>query len=335
MSDRNPTLGARRDAYAVVIGIGRYRDPKIRQLNYACADARALRDILVDPNLGAFPPENVKLLLDDGADLRSIKGAIGKWLFQQAGQQSTVVIFFAGHGGLEPDKEGREKDGMAKYLLPWDSEPDDLFSTGLPDTEFRRLLSAVRAEAAVVFLDACYAAGVTPRGVRNIGIVENVYARLSQGKGRIVIASAQPNEQSWEDDGFGHGIFTYHLLEALRGEGGRDDDGCVSAFEVFHHLQRRVPESARRLCNSIQQPLLCGEETGSIILTLAPPGQARPSPPTEAPVARMLDNPRATPMPPARSASPGPGAGSRFCVGCGSAIDPRNAFCIRCGRRLK
>jgi uncharacterized caspase-like protein len=163
----------RRDAYAVIVGIGCYRDAQVRRLNYARDDAIALRDVLVDPEFGAFPEENVKLLLDADAGLRAIKGAVGKWLFQSAGPQATAIVFFAGHGGLEPDKEGHERDGLAKYLLPWDAEPEDLFSTGLSDSEFRRLLNAIKAQSVVVFLDACYAAGVTPRGGRNVAVVEN------------------------------------------------------------------------------------------------------------------------------------------------------------------
>jgi uncharacterized caspase-like protein len=330
MAEATSRAGAERDAYAVIVGIGRYRDSQIRQLKYACADAKALRDTLVDPSLGAFPEQNVKLLLDEEASLRNLKGAIGKWLFQQTRPESTVVIFFAGHGGLESDKEDRERDGLAKYLLPWDAERDDLFSTGLCHTEFQRLLAAVKSQSVVVFLDACYAAGVTAYGSRNIGIVEDVHARMAQGHGRLVIASAEPNQQSWEDDGLRHGIFTFHLLEALRGEGERDEDGCVSAVEVFRHLQRRVPDSARKLCNSNQQPVLRGEESKSIVLTLvagmSPQATMKAhAPPPASPT---------TPAPRSRRTLDESEAGQRFCIACGTPIAPRQRFCTRCGRSV-
>ena len=312
-----------RDAYAVIVGIGQYRDAQVRRLNYARDDAKALRDVLVDPEYGAFPEENVRLLLDGEASLRAIKGAIGSWLFKSAGPQATAIVFFAGHGGLEPDKEGRERDGLAKYLLPWDAEPEDLFSTGLSDSEFRRLLNAIQAQSVVVFLDACYAAGVTPRGGRNVGVVENPFARLSQGRGRLVIASAQPNQQSWEDDSLRHGIFTHHLLEALRGEGDRDADGCVSAYEVFAHLQRRVPESARRLSNSVQQPMLCGEESRSIILTMTPGRRQGPGGSTGSSGSGGTSRDGGT------AAST-----RRFCIACGAPIAVQQQFCTGCGKRL-
>ena len=320
-------MNPNRDAFAIIVGIGAYRDPKIPPLTYARADAMGLRDVLVDPALGAFPEQNVKLLLDTDATLRSIKGAIGKWLFAQAGRSSTVVVFFAGHGGLESDKAGQEKDGLAKYLLPWDADVDDLFSTGLSDAEFQRLLSAIQASSVVVFLDACYAAGVTAQGARNVAIVGNPYARLSEGRGRLVIASAQPNQRSWEHASLGHGIFTYHLIEALRGRADRNEDGCVSAFEVFTHLQQRVPESARRLSNSIQEPMLCGAESRSIILTVTPDWLKHPKAPMPrlpAGDASMAVGRDATTEAPAR----------RFCTGCGAAIAAGKSFCTSCGKRV-
>src|SRR6185312_14792677 len=90
----SPPMKPQRDAYAVIVGIGCYRDAQVRRLNYARDDAIALRDVLVDPEFGAFPEENVKLLLDADAGLRAIKGAIGKWLFQSAGPQATAIVFF-------------------------------------------------------------------------------------------------------------------------------------------------------------------------------------------------------------------------------------------------
>ena len=47
-------------------------------------------------------------------------------------------------------------------------------------------------------MDACYAAGVS-EGARDIGLVESPHKKLAEGRGRIVIASAQPNQRSWED----------------------------------------------------------------------------------------------------------------------------------------
>ena len=100
-----------------------------------------------------------------------------------------------------------------------------------------------------------------------MGIVGNPFSRLAEGEGRIVIASAKPNQRSWEDPGLGHGIFTFHLIDALHGKADADNDGYVSVMEIFKYLERNVPQSVRLLANSVQEPLLCGDITKDIILT--------------------------------------------------------------------
>ncbi|MFY9269455.1 MAG: caspase family protein [Candidatus Manganitrophaceae bacterium] len=254
-------------AYALVIGIGTYRHPGIRPLRFTHADAGAFSKLLLDPERAGFPEENVKVLLDEEATLFNVKHAISDWLYEEASGDSTVIVYFSGHGGLESDRTGEEADGIAKYLLPWDANPENLFASALSNNDFNRLLRTIRAKRRVIFMDACYAAGVTQAGAKDVGIIGNPYGRLTEGEGRVVIASAQPNQRSWEDERIGHGIFTYHLIEALQGKADVDDDGRVSILEAFKYLERMVPESARRLARSEQSPLLCGDISKDIILT--------------------------------------------------------------------
>jgi Caspase domain/zinc-ribbon domain len=257
-----------RACYGLVVGIGRYQDPKIPTLRFTGADAQAFYDHLVAPERAGFSADKVRLLLNEQATRRNIEKSISGWLFQNVGPDSTVVVFFAGHGGLESDKTGTEKDGVSKYLLPWDADPDDLFASGLSNTRFHELLNTIKAQRLVVFMDACYAGGVT-EGARDIGLVESPYHRMAEGRGRMVIASAQPNQRSWEDEMLGHGIFTYHLLEALQGKADTDNDGCASVMDIFRYLQETVPATARRVSQSLQEPLLFGDQISKeVVLTV-------------------------------------------------------------------
>src|ERR1041385_4843930 len=105
--------GSTDSGYALITGIGTYRDPRIPRLRFTRCDAEALARLLIDPSRAAFPEKNVQTLLDEQATLRNIKSAISGWLFNRAGADSTVIVFFAGHGGQESDKTGAEKDGIA------------------------------------------------------------------------------------------------------------------------------------------------------------------------------------------------------------------------------
>lgn len=255
-------------AYALIVGIGRYQDPAIRPLEYTHADAEAFFRLLTDPRRCGIPEENIKLLLDEHATLFNIKHAISGWLYQHAAPESSVIVFFAGHGGVESDRTGSEPDGLAKYLLPWDTRLNNLFASGLSNSEFHLLLKTIKAQRLVIFMDACYSGGVAEKGGRDLGIVGNPYKHLAEGQGRLVIAASKPNQRSWEDETIGHGIFTHHLIEALSGKADADGDGYVSIMEVYKYLERNVPLTARRLARGTQEPLLCGNIARDIILTV-------------------------------------------------------------------
>jgi len=253
-------------AYALVVGIGSYEDERIGKLNYTHADARAFAGLLLDPKKAALPESNVRLLLDREATLLNIKRSISGWLFQNATPDSTVLIFFAGHGHVEIDRGGG--DGHLEYLLPWDADPENLFASSLSNVDFHRLLGTIKSDRLVVFMDACHSGGVADRGSRDIGLAHDPAAWLTEGEGRVVITAAKASQLSWEDDTIGHGVFTHHLLEALTGAADADGDGRVSVWEVYKYLERHVPQSARRLKNTVQEPFLSGALAKDIILSV-------------------------------------------------------------------
>ena len=256
--------------YALIIGIGAYQDENIRGLRYTEADARAFYDMLTDPERAGFPPANVKLLLDEQATMFNVRDAMSRWLFSRAQPDSTVIVFFAGHGHAERDRTGTEEDGFAKYLLPWDTKTENLMASAISNVDFKRLLSTIKARRLVTFLDACYSGGLANADARDVGVLDASVQPLGVGKGRLTIAAAQPNQRSYEDEALGHGIFTHHLIKALRGDADSDQDGCVTVMEVFKYLEKSVPSSVRRLKAEEQNPVLAGSITDDITLTINP-----------------------------------------------------------------
>jgi hypothetical protein len=120
---RQPT----QDRWAVVVGIGGHDSADIPKLRYAVPDADAIFQVLTGP--AGFKKEHVLLLTDRTErkpTLRNIRWALGTFLSRSARKDDTVVIFFAGHGAPETDPRGLERDGLAKYLIPSDADPDDL-----------------------------------------------------------------------------------------------------------------------------------------------------------------------------------------------------------------
>jgi formylglycine-generating enzyme required for sulfatase activity len=266
--------------WAVIIAIGEYQDPSIPPLGLTLNDAHEVHALLTDPQRGGVPRANALLVTGKDATLRGIKQAIGDWLYRRAGVQDTVLIYYAGHGGVEKDRAGQERDGLAKYLLPWDADRGNLFATGLATDELGRMLAAVAAERLVVILDSCYAGG-TARGGRGVvqpgtradTIADTANERLA-GSGRVVLAASRPDQVSMELARLRHGVFTYHLLEGLRGQADANGDGVVTLLEVYAHLARTVPATVRAE-GGRQEPMMNGTLAGDLGLAREPGALAR------------------------------------------------------------
>ena len=128
--------GVRGDKLAVIVGVNEYKDAAVRDLSYAAQDARAVYEVLTDPQRGAFEPGNVHLLTDDSpADHQPTRVNILRWLnvaCQLAEAQDTVLFYFGGHG-------------IPDYLLAQDTQltlPQDTVRTARVQGDTRCLQGA-------------------------------------------------------------------------------------------------------------------------------------------------------------------------------------------------
>lgn len=256
------------NAYALIVGISKYKDPNISELRFTRADAEGIFQLFTDPNIAGIKPDKIKILLDEEATRFNIKNAISSWLFKNTDEESIVIIYFAGHGGVEEDRLGIEKDKLSKYLIPYDAVLEDLFSSAISNRDFNELLLTIKSKKLVIFMDTCYSGGVSEQKSRDLKITEDPYEKLGEGEGRIVIAASQPDQRSFEDSRIGHGVFTYDLLEALSGKADRDNDGYVTVLDAFRYLQEEVPKDAMRLAGGKQEPLMRGDITRDIVLSV-------------------------------------------------------------------
>ena len=83
--------------HGLVVGIEHYKDTRLN-LRCARADAQAVYDLMIDPEIGMFPKENVKLLLDAEATREQVWRALGN-LRRAANPQDTVWIVLLGPWG--------------------------------------------------------------------------------------------------------------------------------------------------------------------------------------------------------------------------------------------
>jgi hypothetical protein len=263
------------DRWAVVVGVGRYESPDIPRLRYAVPDAEAIYQLLTGP--AGFRKEHVLLLTDTSEKkptLRNIKWALGTFLARSAKKQDMVLVFFAGHGAPEVDPRGIERDGLAKYLVPIDAEPDDLYSTALPMDELQTIFGRIEAERVVVFLDSCYSGAgggrtFTSKKVRASYLDDLFLERLARSKGRAIVTASRPTEVSLELGELGHGLFSYYLIEGLKGAADLNRDGIVALQELYEYVEQQVAQKSRAVGGN-QHPMMKGELEGLLPLTKVP-----------------------------------------------------------------
>jgi len=255
-----------RTVWAVVVGINTYS--RLPNLKYATFDAKAIFNWLTTIN--RIPAENVTLLLNEQATLMNLRSILGTRIKRVAGKDDTVLIYFAGHGSVERDANSPDGDGLEKYILTYDTDPKDLYATAMPMREIAYIFNRIRSERLIFIVDACYsgASGGRTIGVANLraNLSESYLDRLSSGKGKIIITASGANEVSAEKDNLGHGVFTYYLLEGLRGKADVDRDGLITVDEAYRYVSKIVPQET----GQEQHPVKKGEIEGQLMIGIVP-----------------------------------------------------------------
>jgi len=187
-----------------------------------------------------------------------------------------VVIYYSGHGGQGQDLDGDEEDGTDEYYIPYDFVVGDLFGTAIRDDVFGNWMNSIRSKHVVIFLDSCFSGGATKaiKGTTPPGYKapanNSVFNDFSL-EARVLIAASQENQFSFESDELQHGVFTYYLLEALKGAGDLDGDGEIKADEVYRYVKPKVKEYVmQHWPGYVQTPL----EKGTIDPVVVPPREA-------------------------------------------------------------
>ena len=246
-----------KNRWAVVVGISKYQYAKkgIPPLQYAHNDAQSFMDFLYSPQGGGFKQANTKLLLDQQATTTNIRSSLFTFL-KKAEKDDLVIIYFAGHGAPETGRP----DNL--YLITYDTDPDDLASTAFPmwdmETALKRYIAADRV---VILADACHSGGVgQDSGLRSFGnsnLINSYLANLDKTKpGRAIMTASETNQLSHEGVQWkGHGVFTYYLLEALKGKADTDGDGIVTIAEAYKY----VYDNVRSATESQQHPTITGK----------------------------------------------------------------------------
>ena len=275
--------GARR---ALIIANDTYDHASLSQLRAPEADARALAEVLGDPDIGGF---EVAVVHNEAS--YEVQARVDD-LFADSRPDDLLLLHFSGHG--------LKSDSGELFFAARNTRPDRLGSTSVSADFVQRCMRSARARTIVLFLDCCYGGafgeGVAVRAAGPVNVVDSFPAgRLGGGRGRAVISASSAMEYAFEgttltaDHEPQPSVFTSAVVEGLRsGEADRDEDGLVALGELYDYVFDRVREQ-----NPRQTPGRDVEMSGEVYLARSRRKRIRPVPITEA-LRAALDNPDPT-----------------------------------------
>jgi hypothetical protein len=234
-----------RQRWAVIIGVSEYRDESIGDLQFADADARAVYEFLRSPQagMGGIPESNIRLLVNEAATSRNIRSALTTFL-RRSTSDDVIFVFVFGHGVPDPHRAGD------LYILAHDSEMEDLAATAVPMRDVSRAMVEAYAHQKILLTDVVHSAGIAAGSGEMVGnaINEAILDEIDSSSGGFVAFTGSEVDQlsqGGEQFGGGHGVFTYFLLEGLRGAADDDGDGVVNLGEIMLNTRDRVRRATR------------------------------------------------------------------------------------------
>lgn len=242
---------------AVIIGVNADDPPVsgVAPLQHAVDDAQALFEVLTDPVIGTFDRVDVTLLVGRDAATRPVKAAL-RQAASECRRGDTLLIYFAGHGMLDPLNPQGDP-----YLVTADLRVDELAldpDAGLRMSFLQRDVFGLSDASGVLLLDCCHAGASIDGGARSgsstgaatsgeHSLLSTVVALLrdpSRNTHEALVACPR-NAAARESDAIGHGVFTAALLEGLRG--GAGEVVTLELLSNYVNLQQLDQQPGRHL----------------------------------------------------------------------------------------
>lgn len=231
--------------HILTVGVNKYEDDQITELNYAVADAIAIGQAFTKSAANVYENVNVTRVFDSDATKDNLDQVFNK-LGSEARPEDVFVFFLSGHG--------KTKDGRY-YFIPPDFEyegPQSFAQNGIGQLQWQQWMARVPAQKSILLYDTCES-GSLARDQANEGLeVTAAINRLTRATGRTILTAATDTEPALEGYG-GHGVFSYLVLEAL-GVADTDKDGQLEVTELASHIETELPEVSYKAFRHRQIP---------------------------------------------------------------------------------
>jgi len=231
-----------RNLWILSIGVNIYNSSQLDNLRFAVNDAREIINVFKIQEGRIYNRVNNRLIADGAIEPTKENIMDGFDYLKGAGENDLIILFIAGHGML--DQNG------SFFFMPKDAIINDNGSIRSANAVSLRDIQSIFEIPGqkIVFIDACHSAGVSNSMTR---VVDNTRLQRSlQSEGTVVLVSSKGDQYSQERQDISHGVFTYAILQGLRGEA-QQNNGTITmtALNLF------VSNKVRELTNNQQEPV--------------------------------------------------------------------------------
>ena len=222
------------ELYAVVAGVAKYQDSRVKPLQLSDKDAKDFHSFLQERK-GLFAKAHLQLLVNENATRDNLTKAIRNDL-KPARKDDIIIIYLSGHGASDLSRPDEY------YFICNDGRVDNLFGTAVR-MNTQDLLKGIDSDRILLLADACYSGGfnvaLDEALAKQAAKAADVFFSMFQNlEGRIAISSSRPDEVSFENSTkYGNSVFTHFLLKGLRGEACKQSsNGIITAKDLYQYV---------------------------------------------------------------------------------------------------
>jgi tetratricopeptide (TPR) repeat protein len=252
---------------ALIISVSDYIDNKLQPLGFCRKDGEQMYEVL--KSLDYEITDNRKLIGQVKFD--TMRDAIYDFFDNsQTAANDTLLFYYSGHG--IPISEGN------MCLSSSETYYDSPKKRGFTSYELTNLIQESNSIRIVEILDCCYSGankltkGGDEEAAAKLGrdIIETNKKMLQQGEGKCILAASQAAQEAFGLKEKEHSIFTFYLLEGLRGhKNSVNADGTVTPSSLGKYVYNAIlnlPPNKRPK----QKPVTKTDASGEIILANYP-----------------------------------------------------------------
>lgn len=225
------------DGWAFIVGVGYYEhSATIKNIPNCVNDAKALHELLITATDNFKPDQCV--LLKGGEDRHVTRDQVLSELRAMTARMprdAFLLVYLATHGIVVNDR---------LYLCTWETINtfEDIPSTSIAYRELKDIIEAAPTKRTLILLDACHAGAGRSAQPMNSAMVEEASPTTPTN---ILMAACQEKQVASEMPDKPHGVFTWFLLEGLRGRA--DEAGNRDGWVSYLELEDYVTDASHRL----------------------------------------------------------------------------------------